>query len=67
MANSGRLTVFVCAFYPLPGPVLEGEHARQYWRKAYKGVFSLFLLISYALIIVGWRGAVAQPIYFPSF
>jgi uncharacterized membrane protein len=47
-------------------PSTRARLQKRFGENGYKGVFSLLLLGSFALIIFGWRGATAQYVYTPS-
>ncbi len=47
-------------------PALRSELQGRLGENAYKGMFSLLVLASLALIVLGWRGAIPGYVYTPS-
>jgi uncharacterized membrane protein len=52
-------------FIPSLAPSVKASALQKIGENGYKGVFSLLLLISIALIIFGWRSAEPSQIYYP--
>mgnify|MGYP001217587495 CR=1 FL=1 len=50
---------------PGPGQTIRQKIIAAIGEKPYKGVFSLALLVSLALMIFGWRSTVPEPVYLP--
>lgn len=61
----GVLLFAVVHFIPSLTPSLKAGAIQRVGENGYKGLFSLLLLISFALIIVGWRSAEPSYIYPP--
>jgi len=53
-------------FVPSLAPALRASWHGRLGEAGYKGTFSLLLLISFALMIVGWRSAQPSFVYMPS-
>ena len=47
-------------------PSLRADLQKRFGENGYKGIFSLLVLASFALIIIGWRSATPQFVYTPS-
>ena len=47
-------------------PSLRADLHKRFGENGYKGIFSLLVLGSFALIILGWRSATPQFVYLPS-
>jgi uncharacterized membrane protein len=62
---SGILLFAGVHFVPALLPTLRGAAIQRLGEGPYKGTFSLLLLASFALIIVGWRNTVPTPLYQP--
>jgi len=52
-------------FIPSLAPSIKAAGLRRLGEGGYKGIFSLLLLASFALIIIGWRRAEPTPLYPP--
>ena len=52
-------------FIPSFAPSLRAGAITRMGEGGYKGIFSLFLLASFALMIIGWRGAQPTLLYVP--
>lgn len=52
-------------FIPSVAPALKAGAMRRFGEGPYKGIFSLLLLVAFALIIVGWRSVEPVPVYPP--
>lgn len=61
----GILLFALVHFIPSLAPALKSTVVRRLGEGPYKGIFSLLLLASFALIIIGWRGTIPVPIYQP--
>ena len=62
---AGVLVFALVHFIPsLARPVRDGA-LKRLGEAGYKGLFSLLLLASFALIIMGWRSTVPSPVYSP--
>lgn len=59
----GLLVWSVVHFIPSIGIQLKTAFIGKYGEGIYKGVFSLLIVLSLALIVVGWRGATPQQLY----
>jgi uncharacterized membrane protein len=65
MLMSGVL-LFACVhFVPTLAPAFRTGAIGRLGEGGYKGIFSLLLLASFALIIVGWRNTLPTPVYHP--
>jgi NnrU protein len=63
---SGVLLFALVHFIPSLAPSLKAGWQEKAGENGYKGVFSLLLLASFGLMILGWRGAEASFVYAPS-
>ena len=69
------MTLLVCGillfalvhFVPSFAPSLRAGAFRRIGEGGYKGIFSLLLLASFALMIIGWRSVQPIPVYLPPF
>ncbi|NND67445.1 MAG: NnrU protein [Halioglobus sp.] len=52
-------------FIPSLGPGIKAAWVGKLGENGFKGVFSLLLLASFALMIFGWRGTTPSPLYAP--
>lgn len=52
-------------FVPSLAPSLKAGAIQRLGEDPYKGIFSLLLLASFALIIIGWRSVEPVPVYSP--
>lgn len=60
--------IFACVhFVPSLAPSLKASAQQRLGEGGYKGLFSLLLLGSFALIIIGWRAAEPSGVYQPPF
>jgi len=60
------ILLFACVhFIPTLTPALRVGTIQRLGEGGYKGIFSLLLLISFALIISGWRTTLPTPVYLP--
>lgn len=62
---SGVLLFAIVHFIPSLAPSFKQKWLSRLGESGYKGCFSLLLLVSLALIVVGWRSADAISIYLP--
>ncbi len=62
---SGILLFALVHFVPSFAPSLRAGAIRRMGEGGYKGIFSLILLASFALIITGWRSIQPTPLYLP--
>jgi len=62
---SGILLFAFVHFIPSFAPSLRAGTIERMREGGYKGIFSLLLLGSFALMIIGWRGAQPTPLYLP--
>jgi uncharacterized membrane protein len=65
MLFTGVLLFASVHFIPSLAPGLKARWQEKSGENGYKGIFSLLLLISFGLMIFGWRGAEASFIYAP--
>jgi uncharacterized membrane protein len=65
MLSAGILLWSVVHLIPGPGQTIRQKIIAAIGEKPYKGVFALALLLALALIILGWRSTVPQPVYLP--
>jgi uncharacterized membrane protein len=63
---SGILLFALVHFIPSFAPSLRAGAIQRLGEGGYKGIFSLLLLASFALMIFGWRGVQPTPLYLPS-
>jgi uncharacterized membrane protein len=61
----GVLLFAVVHFIPSMAPGAKASWLGKMGESGYKGTFSLLLLASFALMIVGWRGAQPSSVYIP--
>ncbi len=60
------IVLFACVhFVPALATSLRASTIQRLGEGPYKGIFSLLLLASFALIIVGWRTTLPTPLYLP--
>ncbi len=60
------ILLFACVhFIPSLTPSLRMGAIERVGEGGYKGIFSLLLLTSFALIILGWRNTLPTPVYLP--
>ncbi len=59
--------VLWCAVHLLPsiGATFKTALVERLGAKGYRGVFSLFVALSLAMIVIGWRTAGPNPVYIP--
>lgn len=62
---SGTLLFALVHFIPSFAPSLRAGAIKRMGEGGYKGIFSLLLLTSFALMIIGWRGTQPTPLYLP--
>lgn len=65
LLTTGVLLFAVVHFVPSLMPQLKNTAIRKMGEGGYKGIFSLLLLASFALMIYGWRTAVPSLLYQP--
>lgn len=65
LLTTGVLLFAVVHFVPSVMPELKNAGTRKLTEGGYKGVFSLLLLASFALMIFGWRTAEPEYLYQP--
>ncbi|MFT6052395.1 MAG: putative membrane protein [Halioglobus sp.] len=63
----GVLLFAVVHLVPSMAPGVKASWLGKMGESGYKGTFSLLLLASFALIIIGWRSAQPSSIYIPTF
>ena len=61
----GVLLFAVVHFVPSLAPGIKASWQSKIGKSGYKGTFSLLLLASFALMIMGWRGAQPSSVYIP--
>lgn len=60
------ILLFSCVhFVPSLAPTIKANGVSRIGEGGYKGIFSLLLLASFALMITGWRSAEPVPLYLP--
>jgi uncharacterized membrane protein len=62
---TGVLLFALVHFVPVFAPAFKARVVRRAGQNAYKGMFSLLLLLAFALIITGWRSTTPVPVYPP--
>ncbi len=65
MLISGILLFAIVHFIPSFAPSLKAGAIKRIGEGGYKGIFSLLLLASFAMMIIGWRGAQPTSLYLP--
>lgn len=65
MLSAGVLLWAVVHLVPGPGQTIRQKIIGAIGERPYKGVFSLALLLALALIVLGWRSTVPEPVYLP--
>ena len=61
----GILLFALVHFIPAFAPAMRAAAIKRLGENGYKGIFSLLLLASFALIIIGWRSTQPTPLYLP--
>lgn len=61
----GMLVFAAVHFIPALAPALRTSWQQRFGENGYKGLFSLLLLASFGLLIVGWRGTAPTFLYAP--
>jgi uncharacterized membrane protein len=65
MLSMGMLLFALVHFIPSMTPALKTAAVGRLGENGYKGIFSLLLLVAFALIILGWRSVLPEGIYTP--